>query len=744
MPEIDYKTVLEALLPHGSLWRPAKTYEASGTGAELVTNGTFDTDISGWIDASVGVGVVQWDAGGYMHLLNPDPAPTDYAKADQQIGATAAGAQYQITFDIIAGSVLGGTVEVGSVQGDTSLLSIPITATGSYSSTFNATGPVTWVGIKFSPNSDVGMKIDNVSVVALTSTVTVGKGLWQLIIGMADNHQLVLEFLRSLTYIRDPRRTPILDDLEREFGIYPNPALTEEVRRQKLAAIKYARVGTGSKDNLENALHTAGFTNLFVWENSPAQDPNIFWGGAQMYCQESPVFYAACAITGTNNRIMTSIDGITWALQTTPSPDNNWNEITYGNGLFVAVAATGTNTRVMTSPDGVTWTIRTTPSPDIDWRSVTYGNGLFVAVGSTGTNNRVMTSPDGINWTLQTTPSPDLDWRSVTYGNGLFVAVAISGTGNRVMTSPDGVTWTLRTSAADNDWRAVSYGDGYFVAVATTGSGNRAMTSPDGINWTIRSTPSPDRSWFNMTYGAGRFVAVSSDGTNNRAMYSTDGGATWNNGTTPSPDLNWGAVTYGAGLYVAAAVTGTNNRVMTSPDGNTWTLRTTPTPDNNYFGIAAGIVPASIAQCGEPEAQCAWFQGELIVNGDIFEFTVDYTVLCGETLAQCGEPEAVSGELSGVTRTKIEYPIPTDPHDWPLVFFVGGDATFNPDIGASMWCGEALAQCGEPLAFAQWFEGELQDIEFVTLPYSRRADLVRLILQIKPIHSWCGLLVNFT
>jgi hypothetical protein len=271
------------------------------------------------------------------------------------------------------------------------------------------------------------------------------------------------------------------------------------------------------------------------------------------------------------------------------------------------------------------------------------------------------------------------------------------------------------------------------------------MNSPDGITWTLRSTPSPDRDWFNMTYGAGYFVAVSSTGTNNRAMYSSDSGMTWTNGTTPSPDLNWGAITHGDGIFAAVALTGTNNRAMTSSDGGaTWTMQTTPSPDNNYFGIKAGIVPASIAQCGEPLAQCGKFEGELIVNGDIFEFEIDYLVECGETLAQCDEPTAQAGNSSGVTRTLIEYPIPTDPPDWPLVFFVGGDATFNPDTGASIYCGDTLAQCDEPTAFAQWFEGQLKTIDFVDLPYTRRADLIRLILQIKPIHSWCALLVNFT
>ncbi len=85
----------------------------------------------------------------------------------------------------------------------------------------------------------------------------------------------------------------------------------------------------------------------------------------------------------------------------------------------------------MTSPDGTTWTARTAAEAN-QWQSVTYGNGLFAAVASTGTN-RMMSSPDGITWTVRSATEANT-WFSVTYGNGIFVAVAQSGT-NRVMTA---------------------------------------------------------------------------------------------------------------------------------------------------------------------------------------------------------------------------------------------------------------------------------------------------------------------
>ena len=199
--------------------------------------------------------------------------------------------------------------------------------------------------------------------------------------------------------------------------------------------------------------------------------------------------FVAVANSGTNDRVMTSPDGITWTTRTTNY--NRWNCVcwspearelpTHERGLFVAVAGTGINNRVMTSRDGVTWTVRT--SPDNNWLSVCWSpeRGLFVAVAANGIGNRVMTSPDGITWTLRASAA-DFAWVSVRWAaqRGLFVAVA--STGNRIMSSPDGVNWTLRASAADNAWSSVCYAPELdrFVAVAASGTGNRAMTMQAG------------------------------------------------------------------------------------------------------------------------------------------------------------------------------------------------------------------------------------------------------------------------
>lgn len=102
-----------------------------------------------------------------------------------------------------------------------------------------------------------------------------GGDLDKLYDGISANAEVVSTFLECLSYIRDPNLTPILDDLEREYGIPTNTNLTESQRRQFLAAVIYQGENNGSKDDLQSALQSAGF-DVQVHENSPAIDPDNF------------------------------------------------------------------------------------------------------------------------------------------------------------------------------------------------------------------------------------------------------------------------------------------------------------------------------------------------------------------------------------------------------------------------------------------------------------------------------------
>jgi hypothetical protein len=100
----------------------------------------------------------------------------------------------------------------------------------------------------------------------------------KLIETIGDAKETVRAFLKSIANTRTPDLTPVLSDLEREYGITPASGLTEAQRREILAGYVYAKVGSG-KDDLEARLHAAGFTELFVYPNDPIVNPGYYASG---------------------------------------------------------------------------------------------------------------------------------------------------------------------------------------------------------------------------------------------------------------------------------------------------------------------------------------------------------------------------------------------------------------------------------------------------------------------------------
>lgn len=143
---------------------------------------------------------------------------------------------------------------------------------------------------------------------------------------------------------------------------------------------------------------------------------------------------------------------------------------------------------------------------------------------------------------------------------------------------------------------------------------------------------------------------------------------------------------------------------------------------HNFNMTCGDLLPGgNDAQCGEPEAYCAQVGGELLVNGDIYWQLPNYTALCDLANisggCQCGEAGASCGEFDGVTMFPLIYDVPAEAGYWPLIFFVGGEATRDP------------------------VTGELTSIDIAPVAIERRDEFKRLILRYKPMASWAGLVV---
>jgi hypothetical protein len=125
------------------------------------------------------------------------------------------------------------------------------------------------------PNNLLRKLINGVMPKGSIWTVKIGGFFDALLDGLADSLKTVKLKLAELADIRNAKKTTLLDELERDYGIAFNPSLTEAERRAALDSRINAIDNTGSREELERALQRAGFP-VFVYSNSPAVDPNNF------------------------------------------------------------------------------------------------------------------------------------------------------------------------------------------------------------------------------------------------------------------------------------------------------------------------------------------------------------------------------------------------------------------------------------------------------------------------------------
>ena len=291
-----------------------------------------------------------------------------------------------------------------------------------------------------------------------------------------------------------------------------------------------------------------------------------------------------------DNRIYSSVDGVTWELRSggPPVPSNGEGRfhqtITYTPLGFVTLGLGGS---ISFSSDGSSWSSLTLPASR-EWNDVAYDPAGFCAVGW---NGAIASSPDGVVFTNRSGPSDfNLLAYAIAWGDGPGRFVAVSGPSARIHASSDCVTFET-VSHGDGFTPAegitgslfdVVYGaeDDLFVAVGReeTGVGTGLFvplvaTSSDGLTWTQQDTGAAMdgiRLFDTVAYGAGRFVARglnSNDGA--PLLYTSEDGIAWTSQPAPFDAFEFfDDLAYANGVFVAVG-----GRIWTSPDGINWTLR---------------------------------------------------------------------------------------------------------------------------------------------------------------------------
>ncbi|MEY3240756.1 MAG: hypothetical protein RIR11_2194, partial [Bacteroidota bacterium] len=222
-----------------------------------------------------------------------------------------------------------------------------------------------------------------------------------------------------------------------------------------------------------------------------------------------------------------------------------------------------------------TWTVAIPPSGlTAQMGSVGFASfyGKYVAAGD---DLKYISSNDGVNWadegTIDVAPGAtvyDITWissvdRWVASTNvGLFMDAKIY-----TSASATSGTWTQSSTGLTNA-TALKFANNFNNIIATTGEG-KLLKSTDGINWTIQDISSVwgGTSAINgIVYGGNQWVIVGSGG----RIATSPNGNTWTLQSSPT-GLSLQAIAYDFGRYVAV---GPNNLAVWSTNGINWTAAT--------------------------------------------------------------------------------------------------------------------------------------------------------------------------
>jgi hypothetical protein len=378
-----------------------------------------------------------------------------------------------------------------------------------------------------------------------------------------------------------------------------------------------------------------------IVSGSPAAPPAVQSGYTRTIESLNSVAYYDGLIVAVGNAgtIITSIDGINWVVQDTPTSYNlktiSWattDSPVVGDGQWTAA---GDYSTVLISMDATSWIFGFTDT----FRAAAHNTGIWVFVGdggviykssgsqgttlvqaasatttnlydivystvdvqfvAVGANGTILTSQSGTIWATQTS-NTSLDLNKIIHdeANNLYIAVGESGI---ILTSPDAITWTIRTSGvADNLYGIAIWPDAGTYSYIAVGDNNAITrcTNVLGTVWTKVTTgflyDLRSITVANLSGGSYKAIAV---GLNGSILFSTNSGQAWADltgvsGTTEDLNsINYITWTSAAGITLSKFfVVGNNATVISSDIGSSWSTPLDGIPATNHmFNIYYGL-----------------------------------------------------------------------------------------------------------------------------------------------------------
>jgi hypothetical protein len=311
-------------------------------------------------------------------------------------------------------------------------------------------------------------------------------------------------------------------------------------------------------------------------------------------------------VLGQGGTILTSSDGIVWALRTEYSVLGN-GPIVFGNGRFCILEDQSPSSppQFSVSFDGRTWHKKDIPISGLvsHFDSFSFCDGYFILSGSSWTKEYIFYSTDLEKWNynavtlagatgvLNSYLNPPVFGNSISLAIGWHYEKSKPLVFIRPANQKDYIFRQINSTNISN----ATFGNGVFVGI-----GSKIATSQDGLFWVERDLPTTNY-LYQMTFGNGKFVGFSSEPYNlGGTIITSSDGVNWTikeGKDTLGRNINPNAVSFVNGQFVIGGW-----GVFSSLDGESWT-RTYWTPQGVYNvafggGMYIARVGGGFAQSG--------------------------------------------------------------------------------------------------------------------------------------------------
>lgn len=556
----------------------------------------------------------------------------------------------------------------------------------------------------------------------------------KLLDGISENSEVIYESMKELAYIRDPLRTPILSDLEKEYGVFSAESDTEEERRQFLFGWKKRGRQKATAQELQERLRDSGFTDIFVYpitsdfnfnktllvgDTGPA-------GGTIIYDKGTESDGWRYLEVGT-----TDLPNIEWirdsSLQSTPiagaiapldSNINNWT----GEEATEAVARIGTITD---------WYL-----PSKDELDLMYNNLKLAGLGNFSNSkywSSSDTGADGKAWS-QDFSSGD---QTEELKTGLFkvrasrvfidardlYVIGDTGPGEGIIfyVTPPALGLSTYYEASLTDIGEKIFSNVYWPVSGT----NTTLESSQNNTSLIINQEMHTRSSALLCDNFESNIQANESAALTALSYAGGGFTDW---FLPSRFVH--EEIYNNVAFIPGGMPGIDNAYS---NNSYWSSDQPMIPSGNtdafYFNYNTGAIvqgekffELTVRPVRKVEDQKNIF--DLIEDGDGYILAVGphtltqspfYIAVAGEEVMQCGEVFAQCGqrEWDLIKRGFVNdfARIPENPRYWPLMFFVGGAMSTDPLTGATT-------------------------IENYVVTESQKQKIDTVVVRKKPVHSW--------